>query len=129
MNKESGKAFKFLKSLESKKFTGKVSLPSEIKGEYNILDFWKRKGGEITITSDFVNALDMSYGQWDKITLVGNFVRADLTLCKIRELDVSRAIIIKLDLTECKIGELTMVLSNIADFEAPDAKISIKNIK
>ncbi|MDO8601110.1 MAG: hypothetical protein Q7R46_00330, partial [bacterium] len=78
--------FEFLKSLKSKKFTGRVRLPKGIKGKYNILDFWKRKGKKIRIVSDFVNALDMSYGKWDKIILVGNFVRVDLTKCKISSL-------------------------------------------
>lgn len=124
MSIKSKECFNFLQSLESKKFTDKaVLLPPEIAGEYNILDFWKRKGKKITIISDFVNALDMSYGRWDMIILVGNFVRADLTKCRISYLDVSRANIVKLDLTECKIGEFIVASANIKELDKTDAKI------
>jgi len=98
--------FRYLKSLPSEDFTGRRHLPSEVQGEYNILDFYKRRGTTLRIESKFVNALDLSFGQWERVELVGSFVRVDLTECKVGKLDVSRTDIIKLDLSDSDIGTI-----------------------
>ncbi len=98
--------FELLKGLPMEDYAEEEFNEEDLRGDYNIIDFWKSKGKKLTIVSDFTDSVDLSYSEIDEVVLVGRFNRVDATKAKIKILDTREAAIVKLDLAEAEVEEV-----------------------
>jgi hypothetical protein len=105
--------FNYLRDLQSVDFSQMQNLGDKsIIGTYNTIDCWEAKFGTLTINSEFTDTVDLSYGKYKKIILIGKFNRVDVTKATVGRglgiIDISKAQINHLDLTEAKVGRLEL---------------------
>ncbi|MDO8424478.1 MAG: hypothetical protein Q7S70_00880 [bacterium] len=106
---EGSDVFQWLKGLPSKDLSrGRTKEDIEITGAYNVVDCWRARFNALLVSTQFVNYLDLSWGRFDEVVLIGRFNKVDLANAVIGTLriDDPRTEIIELDKTSAKIAEI-----------------------